>query len=250
MVLDPIHWLARQRNRARKLLAGLTPRGESVWPGVENDLFVAHTSIYHFFARHAAGAEILDLGCGAGYGSRILLGAGAKQILALDIDRRSIAYARRHFADARVEFRVEDCDRVELPPLSCDLAVSSNVFEHLSDPPHLLATLRRALRPGGRIFLAIPPIFTEHDFAVHGDIEYHRSNYTVFQWIELFSSCGFEVKTWAHTYGGGEKLDFRSPFRSKAKMEDFAFARTGRLGAFDAAPITAIYELAGPSAAL
>src|SRR5262249_45035184 len=90
--------IRRLRNGVAKVAAGLTPFGESVWPGVRNDLFVAHESIYAYFATFAQGRRVLDAGCGAGYGALALARAGARSVLAVDIDRRNIAYGRRHFA--------------------------------------------------------------------------------------------------------------------------------------------------------
>ncbi len=47
-------------NGLRKVTAGLRPFGESVWPGVRNDLFVAHESIYRFASPYARGANVLE----------------------------------------------------------------------------------------------------------------------------------------------------------------------------------------------
>ena len=64
-------------------------------PGVRNDLFVAHQSIYTFAIPYATGAVVLDAGCGTGYGSRLLADAGAGRVLGLDVDRLSVAPQHR-----------------------------------------------------------------------------------------------------------------------------------------------------------
>ncbi len=44
--------------------------GERVIPGqVDPDLWAEHISRYAFASRFAPGARVLDLGCGAGYGT-------------------------------------------------------------------------------------------------------------------------------------------------------------------------------------
>src|SRR3989304_920486 len=59
MALPPFaRRIQRLANGARKFLAGLTPHGENVWPGVQNDLFLAHLSIYRFFAGYAQGKRV------------------------------------------------------------------------------------------------------------------------------------------------------------------------------------------------
>src|SRR5947208_2883717 len=82
--------IQRFRNGVAKVAAGLTPFGESVWPGVRNDLFLAHESIYRFFTMHASGKRVLDAGCGAGYGSYALAQAGALSVQGVDRDHRNI----------------------------------------------------------------------------------------------------------------------------------------------------------------
>jgi len=60
------YWHKRFLNGMRKVASGLRPFNESVWPGVRNDLFVAHESLYQLAAPYAAGARVLDAGCGTG----------------------------------------------------------------------------------------------------------------------------------------------------------------------------------------
>ncbi len=105
----------RLLNGLRKVAAGLRPFNESVWPGVENDLLVAHRSIYRFFAGFVAGRDVLDAGCGTGYGSAVLADAGARSVLGVDVDRLSVAYAQRRFRRANLTFRRADCEQLELP---------------------------------------------------------------------------------------------------------------------------------------
>jgi 2-polyprenyl-3-methyl-5-hydroxy-6-metoxy-1,4-benzoquinol methylase len=98
-------------NGIRKAAAGLRPFNESVWPGVRNDLFVAHESIYHFAASFARGKRVLDAGCGTGYGSSVL-GDVAVSVIGVDIDARSVGYARRHFKRPGVSFEVMDLENI------------------------------------------------------------------------------------------------------------------------------------------
>src|SRR6266566_3430102 len=80
-----VEWLHRALNGIRKVAAGLRPFSESVWPGVRNDLFVAHESIYRFFANDVRNRDVLDAGCGTGYGSHILARSGAKSVVGVDL---------------------------------------------------------------------------------------------------------------------------------------------------------------------
>ena len=114
-------------DKSRRYLAGLEIRSESVWPGLRNDLFVAHASIYSFAAGFVGGKAVLDAGCGTGYGSEMLLRAGAASVLGLDISEASVRFAHRHYESEGLEFLVADLQNVWFENRRFDIAVSSNV---------------------------------------------------------------------------------------------------------------------------
>lgn len=213
-------------NGLRKVTAGLRPFGESVWPGVRNDLFVAHESIYRFASPYARGANVIDAGCGTGYGSRILAEAGASYVLGVDIDPLSIAFARRRFANATLSFERADCQDLCLPPARFDLVFASNVLEHLERPECFVSTSFETLRPGGHALFAVPPITSIATAALHHDIHYHRSNLTVAAWNELLTAHAWTVTAFTHTFvGPGTHPDFASPFPSAVSPSAFAFTQ-------------------------
>jgi SAM-dependent methyltransferase len=240
-----VYSIHRLRNGIAKVLAGLTPFGESVWPGVRNDLFVAHESIYRFFAQHATGKRVLDAGCGTGYGASILAHAGAPSVSAVDLDARSIAYARRHFAHPAISFEVSDLERLLLSERSLDLVVSSNALEHLSNPAAFLALAAAALVPGGHALIAVPPITFPGAMSQHERIHYHRSNLTVDQWLELFTRERWaRTELLAHRYTADHSLpDLASHRRSGLSPEGFSFAPVTRDIAYSDPPITVVFSL-------
>src|SRR3954468_15894608 len=87
----------RAANGVRRIAAGLPPSEEAVWPGVRNDLFVAHESVYQFASSLAVGLRVLDAACGTGYGSALLASSGAKSVIGIDAHPRRIRYASAHF---------------------------------------------------------------------------------------------------------------------------------------------------------
>ncbi len=238
----------RLLNGLRKVAAGLRPFNESVWPGVENDLLVAHRSIYRFFAGFVAGRDVLDAGCGTGYGSAVLADARARSVLGVDVDRLSVAYARRSFRRPNLEFRRADCERLELPPSSVDLAVSSNVLEHLREPQMFLEALHLILRPGGEALVAVPPIFSQHDLELHQGIGYHRSNLTVSAWSELLHATGWRVEVFRHDHPRAGRIDFASPFAATTQDDEFSFSPADLASVERELPITVIFRLTGPNA--
>ena len=235
---------AKVANLLRKMGAGLHPFGEAVWPGVRTDLFVAHESIYFFFASFAAGAQVLDAGCGTGYGCQVLRSAGAERIVGVDYDVRNIRYARRRFGARGVTFEVRDLESLAFPAASFSLAVSSNALEHLHAPRDFLESAHRLLRPDGKMIIVLPPIIDDASLRVNRAIPFHRSNFSIRQWVDLFGECRWDVATYAHRVRRGcRKLDFGSPFASELKPSDFEFEPTTVDDLYGNPPLSGVYVL-------
>ena len=237
----------RGLNVAARLRAGLPPRPESVTPEAPTDLYQAHLSIYRFFARFTAGRRVLDLGCGSGQGSRELIESGARAVLGLDIDARSIRYARRRFAAPGLSFEVANAEALPAGLGEFDVVVSSNMFEHLSDPAAALERVTSLLEPGGTFVLAVPPIYDERSRAVTERGRHHRSNRPIEAWLTDLRSRFGEVSQFAHMPREGAEPDMDSPFPSRLGPGDFRFDPVGP-GIAAARTLTAIFVAAGPRA--
>lgn len=232
--------LYRFQNGIRKVLSGLRPFSESVWPGVRNDLFVAHESIYRFAARYAKSASVLDAGCGTGYGSRILRESGASSVVGVDIDPANIRYARKRYGSS-ARFEVGDIEKLDQPPGSFDLVTASNSLEHLHAPSGFLTRVFAVLRPEGKAILAVPPIYSRADLDVHAGIHYHRSNLTIQQWIDLVEKGGFLLECFSHRAREGVSPDFSSHLPTRLCTDDFLFDQVSRETLRTRPTITAIF---------
>lgn len=232
--------LRRIVNGVRKVAAGLRPFNESVWPGVRNDLFVAHESIYHFAASLAEDKQVLDAGCGTGYGSAIL-GRAARSVLGVDLDGRSVAYARRHFSGGNVSFEVADLQQLSFDE-RFDLIVASNSLEHLDVPRAFIAGASRALRRQGSLIIAVPPIYGEADEQAHAGIHYHRSNLRVGEWAALLDEEGFESTGFVHRFTGkADSPDLSSHAPSSLQPADFTFSSVTAAELSTRISITAVF---------
>jgi SAM-dependent methyltransferase len=99
-----------------------------------------------------AGADVLELGCGAGIPMTRALAEG-RRVTGVDISATQIGLARRNVPDAT--FRVADMTTLDVAPSSLDAVVAFYSLTHVPREDHaaLLAAIRRWLRPGG-LFLA------------------------------------------------------------------------------------------------
>lgn len=130
---------------------------EYIRPRVSGDPDVDY--LRHFVRRHLeTPAEIgLSLGCGGGHLERALLDLGAtRRMHGLDASPGSIELARSLATQAgvadRIDYRVTDLDRVELPAGAYDFVVAKMALHHFSRLEHVYEQVARALRPGG-VFL-------------------------------------------------------------------------------------------------
>lgn len=129
--------------------------GERIVPGKTAEvLFHEHEERYIFAGQYVIGKDVLDVACGSGVGTSYLRRAGARSVTGLDIDSRSIAYARARYSDC--QFMESDAMNLCLPDFSADVVVSFETLEHIKDPRRFLMECWRVLRPGGLLVCSTP----------------------------------------------------------------------------------------------
>lgn len=107
------------------------------------------------------GLRVLDLGCGFGWFCRWAREQGAAQALGIDVSENMLARARTTTPDSAVTYVRADLERLDLPEAAFDLAYSSLALHYLENLAELLATVHRALVPGGHLVFSLEhPIFT------------------------------------------------------------------------------------------
>jgi len=135
--------------------AVLTLTGERTIPGldVENYWFRRHEVVYQELAPRCAGRDVLEAGCGEGYGADLIAGV-ARRVIALDYDESAVAHVRARYP--RVQVLHGNLAELPLPESSVDAVVNFQVIEHLWDQRGFVLECLRVLRPTGLLMVSTP----------------------------------------------------------------------------------------------
>lgn len=147
------------RGRDGKIVERLVPSVNRPWDGSSAALR-QHLLRYHLaraFVR--PGMRVLDLACGAGYGSHLLRQAGA-QVVGVDRDAATLGWAASRYPG--VEFLQATAEDLPFPDAAFDCAVVLETLEHLPEPAALLRHLRRLLAPPGLLIVSVPIVPSRH----------------------------------------------------------------------------------------
>lgn len=116
-----------------------------------------HEVRYEFAKGYCRGRRVLDVACGAGYGSAMLAKV-AKEVVGGDINHNAVTYARRAYQEETLEFRIIDAQKMDLPSGSFDTVVSFETIEHLLDIEAYLGEVTRVLAPAGILLVSTPKV--------------------------------------------------------------------------------------------
>jgi ubiquinone/menaquinone biosynthesis C-methylase UbiE len=104
-------------------------------------------------ARISPDDTVLDVGAGTGF----LTEAAAKiarKVIALDFSRGMSDEAISKLGKGKVEFRIGNVERMQLPDSSINVVIGNMVLHHCPHPKAAVAEMSRVLKPGGRIALS------------------------------------------------------------------------------------------------
>src|SRR6202451_508665 len=135
--------------------AVLTLTGERTIPDLdeENYWFRRHEVVYQRLAQRCAGLDVLEAGCGEGYGADLIAGV-ARRVTALDYDEATVAHVRAR--SPRVQVRHANLTELPLADGSVDVVVNFQVIEHLWDQARFVSECARVLRPSGLLMVSTP----------------------------------------------------------------------------------------------
>lgn len=175
---------------------GLEWTGERFIPGYGGEsLALEHIHRYQMAKNFCRNRRVLDLGCGQGYGSATLLGAGeAASLVAMDISPDAVAECLSH--NVGISGAVADATVLPFAADAFDVVVCFEVIEHVYEPARLVMEIRRVLAPGG-IFLVSTPNKSVYNAEQSEPNPYHLSEMELAEFRGLLESHFERVRMYA-----------------------------------------------------
>ncbi len=106
--------------------------------------------------------KVLDVACGLGFLS-VLLARYGHQVVAVDISKSSIVYARKLAASYncldKIDFNVMDVSKLTLDSDLFDIVTGEDALHHIIKYPGSVENIYRVLKPGGKAYFTEPFAF-------------------------------------------------------------------------------------------
>lgn len=135
---------------------------ENLWGYLKRLRFVQHVIAESFPDRPADTLRVLDVGCGNGSELALPLARLGFQVTGIDIHAPSIEHAKQMGVGvANLNYVCGPVEELDSPP--CDVAILSEVLEHLKEPRRLLSTALEHLKKNGVIIVTVPNGYGEFE---------------------------------------------------------------------------------------
>ena len=138
----------------------------------------------------AKGKQVLDLGCGLGGHTNVLLKHGAR-VTAIDASQKMVGFAKAHCKN-RAEFLVGNFEKVRFPEQKFDLIMASYSIHYVKNLKPLFKRISSWLKPNGKIVFSV-----FHPIQYYRRVENFDFSKSAKHWFHL-RSYDVDIFNWYH----------------------------------------------------
>lgn len=118
--------------------------------------YAEHIQRYIFVGGYIKNKSVLDIACGAGYGTYYLAKHGAKYIAGADISVNTIIYAKETYRKDNLDFMAFNAEQIAKINKKFDVIVSLETIEHLKNYTKFIKGTTKVLKSEGILILSTP----------------------------------------------------------------------------------------------
>lgn len=129
---------------------------KNIGSGEERLLYLRHAFVYDWCSRFINSQDAcLDLGCGEGYGTK-LLSKFCHKAIGIDVSKKVIAGALLEYKSNNCHFEVYNGKKIPFPDASFNVVIAFQVIEHVNDDVGFISEVYRVLKNDGIFILSTP----------------------------------------------------------------------------------------------
>lgn len=181
--------------------------GERWIPGespaqVEKD----HLARYQFASQFVKNKSVLDIACGAGYGSKLLKEAGARLVHGVELDPETLNFARSYQVEG-LEYRFGNICTLT-SEIEYQVIVCLETIEHTGRYRVALKNLNKLLAPDGLLIISTPHRARGRALTDKPENPFHTQEFTTKELAKELEQDGFKVTGYygQHQRGGSERV--------------------------------------------
>lgn len=149
-----------------------------------------HLNRYKYILKYIDHKNVLDIACGAGYGSYLMANEGrANLVVGVDMDPNAIRYGNHRYRNDNIVRYIADATNFK-DNIKFDVIVCFETIEHIKDYKGLISNLYNNLKEGGMLLISTPITKITN---VTPNNPYHVIEWNFFDFQNLFVDK-FEIK--------------------------------------------------------
>jgi len=129
---------------------------ERIVPHIEERInYLFHLTRYYFSLPYLRNKDVVDIGCGTGYGDFIISGE-AKRVIGIDNSKEAIDFAKEHYKKENVEFYQMDWKEIKNLKEKFDVVISFEFIEHIKEQKEFLELIKEILKDDSIAIISTP----------------------------------------------------------------------------------------------